>query len=73
MPKRAPGQVRDAIIKFLRTRGEQGAPMKEIYAAVRKDLGEVAESSMRSYLNINAKTKFERIAHGRYRLRAKAK
>lgn len=60
-------------MKFLRTCGDQGATTKEIYAAVTGSLGTVAKSSVRSYLNINTQTTFDRIARGRYRLRPKAR
>lgn len=69
MARRSPGQVRDAIVGHLRGRS-QGATTKEIQAAVERKLGgEVAQSSVRSYLNLNTDSLFERISRGRYRLR----
>lgn len=68
MPKaqRQPGQVRDAILKFFKNhRGE--ATIDEIYDAVTTELGEVARSSVRSYMQVESK--FERIGRGKYRLR----
>lgn len=66
---RRPGEVRDAIIGYLRSRGE-AATVEEIYAGVEKRLGgPVARSSIRSYLGLNADTLFERVGHARYRLR----
>lgn len=68
MPRRPPGQVRDAIMTFFKThRGE--ATVDEIHAAVNTNLGEtVARSSVRSYLNINTPSRFVRTERGRYRL-----
>lgn len=72
--RRPPGQIRDAIIASLKTRPE-GATIKEIHAAVEKDLGEVVSpSSVRSYLQLGTRRPtrpgghFERLAPGRYRL-----
>lgn len=70
MPKaqRQPGQVRDAILDFFQKhRGE--AAIDEIYGAVTERLGDVARSSVRSYMQVESK--FERTGRGRYRLRAK--
>ncbi len=68
MPRRPPGQVRDAILAFFQAhRGE--ATIEEIHAAVNDNLGEtVARSSVRSYLNLNTPARFVRTARGRYRL-----
>lgn len=68
MPRRPPGQVRDAIMGFFKAhRGE--ATIDEIHAAVNESLGEdVARSSVRSYLNINTPARFVRTKRGRYRL-----
>lgn len=64
-----PGVVRDGIQTYLKTRGKQGATIAEIHAAVAADLGQdVAESSVRSYLNINTPERFERTGRGTYRL-----
>ena len=65
--RRRPGEVRDAIVKFLSSRGE--ASVAEIRQGVSAHLGgEVAASSIRSYLNLNTPTMFERTGRGRYRL-----
>lgn len=68
--RRRPGQVRDAIVSFLRSHGE--ASVSEIRTAVSAELGgEVPASSVRSYLNLNTPATFERTGRGRYRLRSK--
>lgn len=63
----APGAVRDAIILFLEARGTD-ASADEIYAGVVNKIGDVARSSVRSYLNLNTPKLFERIGRGRYGL-----
>lgn len=69
MARRKPGEVRDAIIGYLRARKDP-ASVGDIHAAVEKRLGgEVARSSVRSYLGLNEGSEFERVARGRYRLR----
>jgi site-specific DNA-methyltransferase (adenine-specific) len=65
--KRAPGEVRDAIVSFMK-RERNEASVAEICAAVRKRLGEVPASSVRSYLRLNTPNTFVRTARGRYRL-----
>jgi hypothetical protein len=69
--RRSPGVVRDAIMRYLGSiQGE--ASVTEIHAAVCRTLGgEVARSSVRSYLNINTPQIFLRTGHGRYRLMRK--
>lgn len=68
--RRAPGQVRDAIIACLQRRSDRTASIEEIRAALRSKLGDdVADSSIRSYLNINTPATFERVGRGKYRLR----
>jgi len=67
-----PGSVRDAIIKFLSQAGKE-ARVREIRAGISKELGDVPASSVRSYLNLNVATVFERTAHGTYRLKKKEK
>jgi site-specific DNA-methyltransferase (adenine-specific) len=68
---RAPGTIRDAILSFLSDAPGQEASVKDIKAAVAKNLGEVSASSIRSYLNLNVPETFERIGRGRYRLKKK--
>jgi DNA modification methylase len=64
----ARGNVRDSILDYLATlRGE--ASVAEIYDVVCRRIGDVPPSSVRSYLNLNTPSLFERTAHGRYRLR----
>lgn len=63
----APGVIRDSIVDFLSgIRGD--ASTDEITVAVRGKVGEVAPSSVRSYLNLNTPKTFERTGRGRYRL-----
>lgn len=67
-----PGEVRDAIVAFLKTQRD-GAKSSEISKAVDRAFGRsVAKSSVRSYLNLNtghADAIFERTGRGVYRLR----
>lgn len=67
-----PGQIRDAIVDYLAQHcGE--ASLAEIHTAVNRRLGEeVAGSSVRSYLNLNTATLFDRIKPGTYCLRPPA-
>lgn len=66
---KAPGVIRDSIIDFLASLDRE-ASIGEINRAVSLRLGEVAESSVRSYLNLNVGEVFERTRRGRYRLRS---
>lgn len=66
---RIPGSIRDSIIGYLAAL-DRDASTKEITEAVAMQVGEVAPSSVRSYLNLNVPTVFERTARGRYRLKA---
>lgn len=63
----APGTVRDSIVDFLNDLGSD-ATIDEISTAVNSQLGTVPASSIRSYLNLNTPTTFERTGRGRYRL-----
>lgn len=66
--RRSPGVVRDAITKYLEGI-EDDASVDEIYVAVTNSLGgQVARSSVRSYLNLNSPDVFLRTSRGRYRL-----
>jgi DNA modification methylase len=69
---RAPGSIRDAIVRYL-SAGDREATTSEIREAVSKELGEVAPSSVRSYLNLNVPDTFVRTGRGRYRLKKKLK
>jgi len=60
-----PGRIRDSILGYLGTIGCD-ASLDEIHNAVRADLGLVAPSSNRSYLNLNTPQKFIRTSKGRY-------
>lgn len=64
-----PGQVRDAIVNFLRRRGDAAA-VAEIQRAVEVQLGPTPSSSVRSSLRLHAGDLFERVARGMYRLRS---
>jgi site-specific DNA-methyltransferase (adenine-specific) len=64
----APGTIRDTILTFLAERdGEASAA--EIRRAVTDRMGEVPASSVRSFLRLNANSRLEKVARGRYRLR----
>ncbi|MEX2440402.1 MAG: hypothetical protein WD739_11090 [Actinomycetota bacterium] len=65
--RRRPGEVRDAIIAFLRERRGE-ATVAEIRQAVVEAVGDVPPSSVRSYLNLNTPATFVRTGRGRYRL-----
>lgn len=66
----APGNVRDSIVRYLRSVGRE-APLSDICYAVGEEIGSVSESSIRSYLNLNVPSVFERVGRGQYRLREK--
>lgn len=61
----SPGNVRDAVVNYLTALGRD-ASLQEITAAVSVQLGAVAASSVRSYLNLNVPAIFERPTRGRY-------
>lgn len=63
----APGTIRDPIIQHLSSL-RTDASVKEIETAVRRQIGDVPASSIRSYLNLNTPGTFERVSRGRYRL-----
>jgi DNA modification methylase len=63
----APGTIRDAIVGYMEAVGNE-ASLRQITEAVTMKLGAVAESSVRSYLNLNVGPIFERTGRGRYRL-----
>jgi len=65
MARHKPGQVRDAIIDYLkRTRGD--ASVETIRSAVSRSIGDVPASSVRSYLRLNTPGLFKRTGRGRY-------
>lgn len=68
--RRPPGEIRDAIIEFLKNK-EGDAGVREIHAAVTVQIGNVSSSSVRSYLRLNTPLKFKRTSWGRYKLAAK--
>jgi hypothetical protein len=65
---RAPGTIREAIVAYLSS-CDHDASVSEIRDAISEKLGEVPSSSVRSYLNLNVSTMFERVRRGRYRLK----
>jgi DNA modification methylase len=66
--RRRPGEIRDAIVKYLSQR-TRNASVSEIYAAVGREFGErVSPSSVRSYLRLNGDTLFFRVSRGHYSL-----
>jgi len=65
MPKRPPGQVRDAIIAAFGRLGGIGT-VQQIEADVTEHIGKVAPTSVRSYLRLNLGRLFERTARGEY-------
>lgn len=63
-----PGAVRDAITAVLRRQRE--ASVDDIHQGVERLLGRtVARSSVRSYLNLNVSTLFDRVERGHYKLK----
>ena len=65
--KKRPGEVRDAIVGYLETR-PAGASVQEIWSAVDRRLGDVATSSVRSYLRLNTPALFVRMDRAQYTL-----
>ena len=65
--KRAPGEVRDAILGALQEY-PSGASVSEIIEGVQNSIGSVPASSVRSYLRLNTSRLFLRVGRGQYRL-----
>ena len=65
---KAPGSIRDSIYGFLQTIGGE-ASVEDISRAVVAQMGATSPSSVRSYLNKNVGTTFERTGRGRYKLK----
>jgi site-specific DNA-methyltransferase (adenine-specific) len=63
--RRKPGEVRDAIVSVLEGRSA-GASVESISAEVSRLIGEVAPSSVRSYLRLNTPQLFARMDRGQY-------
>ncbi|MBI2755519.1 MAG: site-specific DNA-methyltransferase [Chloroflexi bacterium] len=69
MVRRRPGEIRDAIRDYLE--GQRAdASVSDIRLSVAARLGDVAASSVRSYLRLNAGDAFVRTSYGRYGLRS---
>ena len=66
-PRRAPGQVRDAVLAFLEAH-PAGASVAQIVSGARSVTGDVSASSVRSYLRLNTPRIFVREERGVYRL-----
>ena len=66
-PRRAPGQVRDAVLTILETH-PSGASVTQIVDGARGIIGDVPASSVRSYLRLNTPRLFVRDGRGFYRL-----
>ncbi|MBZ0141077.1 MAG: site-specific DNA-methyltransferase [Pseudorhodoplanes sp.] len=64
----SPGRVRDSILGYLSSRSDD-ASVAEICRAVTREIGDVSNSSVRSYLNLNVPDVFRRTGRGRYRLK----
>ena len=65
---RAPGRIRDSILGYLSAL-RNPASVSEISQVVESQLGPVAPSSIRSYLNLNVPGLFKRVGRGRYQLK----
>lgn len=65
--RKRPGEVRDAIVKVLST-APTGASVAEITAGVTSLVGQVAPSSIRSYLQLNTPVLFARTDRAQYML-----
>ena len=65
--RRSPGEVRDAIRRYLQTR-PSGASVAEITEGVCRLIGNVSASSIRSYLCLNTPKAFARTRQGHYLL-----
>lgn len=65
LSRRRPGQVRDAIVRVLEAR-PGGASVADITAGVSALIGDVAPSSVRSYLQLNTPTYFARMDRAQY-------
>ena len=63
-----PGEVRDAIVRALRS-SSRARSAKELAQAVAESMGGVPASSVRSYLRLNTPGMFVREFRGVYRLR----
>jgi len=63
------GEIRDSIFGYLSALGTD-ATVAEIDTFVRRQLGDVPASSVRSYLNLNTPDVFERTGRDRYRVRS---
>lgn len=63
----APGVIRDSILTYMEALDGE-ASLRQIREALTVRLGNVRDSSIRSYLNLNIGNLFERTGRGRYRL-----
>lgn len=65
--RKRPGEVRDAIVRVLQS-SPHGASVNDIVAGVSAIIGEVAPSSVRSYLRLNTPSLFARMDRAQYTL-----
>jgi DNA modification methylase len=65
--RRRPGEVRDAIVEVLSSRGGS-ASLQDITSGVVELIGDVPRSSIRSYLRLNTPTLFARMDRAQYGL-----
>lgn len=65
--RRRPGEVRDAIVEVLDGR-ETGATLHDIETEVKRLIGDVPASSIRSYLRLNTPELFARMERAQYAL-----
>lgn len=66
--RKNPGEVRDAIVEVLESRPD-GVSVAEITERVTQMIGEVAPSSVRSYLRLNTPERFVRMDRAQYALK----
>lgn len=68
LQKQRHGPARDAILEYFK-RHKEGTPVEITDAAKTRTGQDIPRSSIRSYLNLNTGTIFERVQWGRYKLK----
>src|ERR1700723_609512 len=68
LTRRRPGEVRDAIVDYLRSRGGPASVTEIEQALAAQFEAPIPASSVRSYLQLNSPGTFTRVAHGTYLL-----
>lgn len=66
LTKRAPGEIREAVLRALRAHGGE-ASTRDVRSALEDEMGEIPSSSIRSALQ-NERL-FVRVSRGRFRIR----